>query len=210
MIFPNRVEAGRRLAELLLPHVGEDAIVLGLPRGGVVVAFEVAAALGAALDVWVVRKIGAPKEPELGLGAIAEGSDVFVDTGLATGLGVDERELAALIARERIELDRRVRAYRRDRPAPQIQGRTVILVDDGLATGGTARAAIQALQAQRPARLVLAVPVAASDSLERLGGQVDEIVCAQSIADLRSIGEWYADFEQTSDDEVVALLDRIG
>jgi putative phosphoribosyl transferase len=208
MIFPNRVEAGRRLATLLVPHAGENAIVLGLPRGGVIVAAEVAAALDAPLDVWVVRKIGAPRQPELGLGAIAEGSGVFVDTALASLLGVDERELAALVAREKVELDRRVRAYRRGRPPPRIQGRTVILVDDGLATGGTARAAIQALQAQRPARLVFAVPVAATDSIERLGDQVDEIVCAQSIADLRSIGEWYVDFAQTSDDEVTALLDR--
>ncbi len=208
MIFPNRVEAGRRLAALLFPHVDENAIVLGLPRGGVVVAAEVAAALQAPLDVWVVRKIGAPNEPELGLGAVAEGSGVFLDTALAQLLGVDARELAALVSRETIELHRRVRAIRRGRPPPTIQGRTVILIDDGLATGGTARAAIQALRTQRPARLVFAVPVAASDSIERLRPEVDEIVCVQSIAGLRSIGEWYTDFAQTPGEEVTALLER--
>ena len=208
MIFSDRSDAGRQLASLLSPFAGADSLVIALPRGGVVVAAEVAGALAAPLDVWVVRKIGAPGQPELGLGAIAEGAGVFIDAELTHRLGVDEERLTALIAREQIELDRRVRVYRRGRPLPRIEGRTVILVDDGLATGGTARAAIAELRARRPARLVFAVPVAAAESLELIEGLVDEVVVVQSIHDLRSIGEWYADFDQTSDDEVLAQLDR--
>jgi putative phosphoribosyl transferase len=208
MIFRDRSDAGRQLASLLFPYAGAGTLVLGLPRGGVVVAAEVAEALAAPLDIWVVRKIGAPAQPELGLGAIAEGAGVFLDTDLARRVGVDESGLAALIAREQIELDRRVRVYRRGRPLPRIEGRTVILVDDGLATGGTARAAISSLRARRPERLVFAVPVAATESLAPLEGVVDEIVVVQSIEDLQSIGEWYADFDQTTDDEVLARLDR--
>jgi putative phosphoribosyl transferase len=206
MIFTDRSDAGRQLASRLLAYASAGALVLGLPRGGVVVAAEVAEALAAPLDVWVVRKLGAPAQPELGLGAIAEGGGVFIDAELTGRIGVDARALAALIAREQIELDRRVRVYRGGRSLPPIEGRTVILVDDGLATGGTARAAISALAALRPARLVFAVPVAASDSLEPIEGLVDEVVVAQSIEDLRSIGEWDADFTQTADDEVLALL----
>lgn len=208
MIFTDRSDAGRQLARLLSPYAAAGALVLGLPRGGVVVAAEVADALAAPLDVWVVRKIGAPSQPELGLGAIAEGSGVFLDRALARRAGVDERALATLMAREQIELDRRVRVYRRGRPPPAIEGRTVILVDDGLATGSTARAALSALAARRPARLVFAVPVAATESLVALEGAVDETVVVRSIDDLRSIGEWYADFDQTPDSEVLARLDR--
>jgi putative phosphoribosyl transferase len=208
MIFSDRVDAGRRLAALLLPYANERPIVLGLARGGVVVASEVADALAAPLEVWVVRKIGAPRQPELGIGAIAEGGGVYLDHALASVVGVTETEMTALISREHLELDRRVRAYRRGRPPPQIQGRTVILVDDGLATGGTARAALRALRAQGPERLVFAVPVGAADSLENLAEEADEVVCVEPVEDLRSIGEWYADFEQTTDAEVVARLDR--
>lgn len=207
MIFSNRKDAGQRLAALLLHHHGREAIVLGLLRGGAVVAHEVARGLQAPLDVWVVRKIGAPLQPELGIGAIAEGGGAYFDESLARLLDISEVEVAAVVEREQAELDRRLQLYRRGRPAPQIEGRTVILVDDGLATGSTARAALQSLRARRPAHLVFAVPVAAADSLARLSGEADEIVCLQPVPDLHAIGEWYVDFAQVSDDEVLGLLD---
>jgi putative phosphoribosyl transferase len=207
-MFLNRSDAGRRLARQMLPFRGDDVVVIGLPRGGVVVAAEVARALGAPLDVWVVRKIGAPHQSELGIGALAEGGAVFLDSKAARLVAATEAEVGAIIAREQIELDRRVHAYRRGRPPPAIEGRTVILVDDGIATGGTARAALQALRSRRPKLLVLAVPVAAIDALEALAEGADEIVCLEPSSTLRSIGEWYNDFGQTSDEDVVALLDR--
>jgi putative phosphoribosyl transferase len=206
MIFSNRKDAGQRLAALLLHHLGREAIVLGLLRGGVVVASEVARALRAPLDVWVVRKIGAPLQPELAIGAIAEGGGAYFDESLARLLEISEAEVAAVVEREQAELDRRIQLYRGGKPAPPIEGRSVILVDDGLATGSTARAALQALRAQRPAHLVFAAPVAAADSLARLTELADEIVCLQPVTDLRAIGEWYVDFAQTSDEEVMDLL----
>ncbi|MEO5730203.1 MAG: phosphoribosyltransferase family protein, partial [Byssovorax sp.] len=207
MMFSDRHDSGHRLAALLFHHLGREAIVLGLPRGGVVVAHEVADALQAPLDVWVVRKIGSPLQPELALGAISEGGGAFLDWDLARLIEVSEDEVAAVTAREQAELERRVLVYRRGQAPPLIEGRTVILVDDGLATGSTARAALQALRAQRPAYLVFAVPVAAADSLAHLAEMADEIVCLQPVTDLRAIGEWYVDFGQTSDAEVMALLD---
>ncbi len=203
----NRQDAGQRLAALLLHHVGREAIVLGLLRGGVIVASEVARALRAPLDVWVVRKIGAPLQPELAIGAIAEGGGAYFDESLARLLEISDAEVAAVVEREQAELERRIDLYRGSRPPPPIAGRTVILVDDGLATGSTARAALQALRAQSPARLVFAAPVAAADSLARLSELADEIVCLQPVTDLRAIGEWYADFAQTSDEQVMDLLD---
>jgi putative phosphoribosyl transferase len=208
MIFSNREDAGHRLAAPLLHHLDHGALVLGLLRGGVVVAREVARAHKAPLDVWVVRKIGAPLQPELAIGAIAEGGGAYFDESLARLLEVSEAEVAAVVESAQVELDRRIQLYRRGRPPPLIEGRTVILVDDGLATGSTARAALVALRAQNPARLVLAVPVAAADSLAELSGLADEVVCLQPVTNLRAIGEWYVDFAQVSDEEVMARLGR--
>ncbi|HEU0031891.1 MAG TPA: phosphoribosyltransferase family protein [Kofleriaceae bacterium] len=206
-MFSDRKAAGVALAQALLHLAGQDAIVLGLPRGGVPVAAEVARVLGAPLDVWVVRKIGAPLQPELGVGAVAEGPAVIVDTDLMELLGIDRDEVLALARQEQAEVERRVVRFRGGRPAPQLEGRVVILVDDGIATGGTMRAAIRAIRKQRPRRLVLAVPVAAPDVLDSLRPEVDEVVCLHQVRDLRAVGLWYEDFRQVPDEVVVRMLD---
>lgn len=209
-LFRDREEAGQRLAPLVARSVDaarESPIVLGLPRGGVVVAYEIARALGAPLDVWVARKLGAPAQPELGVGAIAEGGEVYLDRDLIHMLGISEGELTEVAEREAEELERRVRRFRGQRARPEVRGRTVILVDDGIATGGTARAALRSLRRLGPRRLVLAVPVASTSTLDALRHEADEVLCLESDPYLGSIGAWYADFTQTSDDEVRALLD---
>jgi putative phosphoribosyl transferase len=181
---------------------------VGLPRGGVPVAYEVAVALGAPLDVWVARKLGAPFQPELGMGAIAEGGELYIDPRIARIAGATEVEVQRIAESEARELDRRVLRYRRGRPGPGVRGRTVIVVDDGIATGGTMRAVLRAIRSRAPKRLVLAVPVAAADTLDALKSEVDDAVCLDPSPFLRSIGEFYLDFNQVSDDEVVELLDR--
>jgi putative phosphoribosyl transferase len=206
MRFSDRNDAGRRLADRLAGTGLEDAVVLGLPRGGVPVAAHVAAALGTQVHVFVARKIGAPGHRELGIGAIAEGSDDVVVSDVAARVGVSADEVKLLAEEERAELERRVRAYRGSAELPPIEGRDVVLVDDGLATGVTAEAALTALRAHRPRRLVFAAPVCASQSAERLRGLADEVVCLTAPDALRAIGLWYERFEPTSDDEVVALL----
>ncbi|HEX9105400.1 MAG TPA: phosphoribosyltransferase family protein, partial [Polyangia bacterium] len=207
-IFSDRHEAGQRLAPLVQRFAGADTIVLGLPRGGVPVAYEVARALAAPLDVLVVRKIGAPFQPELGLGAITEGGGRFVDEQMCAALGVEPEEVDAIAAREAVEIDRRVRRYRNGRPLPSLAGKTVILVDDGVATGGTARAAIAALRALGPKQIVFAVPVAAVQSVEVLRDAADELVAVEVPEDLAAIGAWYRDFHQVDDAEVAAELAR--
>lgn len=208
MRYRDRTHAGEVLAEALAGRGWVEPLVLGLPRGGVPVAAPVARALGAELDVLVVRKIGAPGQPELALGAIAEGGDHVV-WGEAVGRRHPDLEsVEGTVAAERAELARRVTTYRGDRPPPALAGRDVIVVDDGLATGATAEAALRAGRGQGARRIVLAVPVGPPSTVERLGGVADEVVCPQVRADLTSVGEWYLDFGQTSDAEVLAALTR--
>lgn len=203
--FHDRRQAGRVLAERLAPYAGQPGLlVLALPRGGVPVGFEVAQALKAPLDVWVVRKLGLPGQEEYAMGAIASGG-VRVMTPLPDEL-VSPAALAQVIAREQAELTRRERLYRGHRPPPSLQGRTVIVVDDGLATGATLRAALRSIRPQRPARLVAAVPVGAPGTCQSLRDDADEVVCAAMPQPFRAVSLWYEQFAQTRDDEVCALL----
>ncbi|WP_141583928.1 phosphoribosyltransferase [Actinomadura sp. WMMA1423] len=206
--YTDRAEAGRVLA-LRLAAMGLDgAVVLALPRGGVPVGHEIARSLGAPLDVLVTRKIGYPPQPELGVGAIAEGGSPVFDTGLLARLGLSEEDLAPTVAAERAELDRRVAAYRGGRPLPRVTGRPVIVVDDGLATGGTARAAVRAVRERGPSRLVLAVPVGAAETVRSLEAEVDDLVVPAAPWDFRAVGQWYRDFEQLTDADVTAWLEH--
>lgn len=209
--FIDRVDAGQQLAAALVPLVtGTETTVLGLPRGGVPVAAEVARRLGAQLDVFVVRKLGVPSQPELAMGAIAEGGIRVLHDDLLAQLDLAPDALDAVVAREEAELARRVASYRGGRPAAPIAGRTVVLVDDGLATGATMEAAVQGVRALRPARIIVAVPVGAVDSCQRLRRQVDDLVCLITPAAFYAVGAWYDDFGQTSDAEVQALLSAAG
>lgn len=208
-MFADRRDAGRQLAEKLTGYADEDAVVLALPRGGVPVAAEVAAALDAQLDVIVARKVGAPGRPELGVGAIAEGGEPTFDAQTMQMLGLEPADLDDTVAAEREELQRRVSHYRGDRALPDLQGRTVLVVDDGLATGVTARAALQALRAHDPGRLVLAVPVAASQTVQRIAGEADDVVVVLIPEHFAAVGQWYRDFGQTSDQEVMDLLHTV-
>jgi putative phosphoribosyl transferase len=205
-LFRDRREAGRALAEVLRRERPADPVVLALPRGGVPVGREVASVLRAPLEVLVARKVGAPGEPEVGMGAVAEGGGIFVDRDLVSAAGVTERDLAARIAREREEVARRVRAYRGDRPLPALAGRTAIVVDDGVARGGTARAALRAVRALGPGRLLLAAPVIAGETIEDLRGEADRVVCVEAPLPFVAVGCWYEDFAQTGEDEVLAIL----
>lgn len=207
MPFEDRVDAGRRLATELAAYRNQAPIVLGLPRGGVPVAYEAAVALGAPLDVWVVRKIGAPFEREFGIGAVAEGGEIVWNNETLPFINISGKELSELAADEEKEVQRRIRLFRGNRPPPEIRGRTILLVDDGIATGGTMLAAIRALRKQGPARIVLAVPVASSDTLDKMRPEVDDVVCLEPVPYLAAIGLWYRDFSQTSDDEVIRLLE---
>jgi putative phosphoribosyl transferase len=204
--FADRRDAGRQLAEALREQDLEDPLVLALPRGGVPVAYEVALALEADLDVLVARKIGAPGQPELGLGAVAEGGEPMFDQRFLRTVGVTEADLASTVERERDELRRRVERYRGGRGLPSMEDRDVVLVDDGLATGSTARAGLAALRPRRPRRLLLAVPVASPRTVEALAGEADEIVCLQQPESFQAVGQWYRDFTQTGDEVVLRLL----
>jgi erythromycin esterase-like protein/predicted phosphoribosyltransferase len=205
--FANRVDAGRRLGRLLTEYAGRsDVIVLGLPRGGVPVAAEVAKQIGAPLDVLLVRKLGVPGHPELAMGAIAEGAIEVLDEQLIRDLRIPRALVEQAAMRERLELDRRDRQYRGTRRPPQVADRTVIVVDDGLATGATMEAAVTALRPHRPTAIVVAAPVGAPETCARLGRRADRVVCVETPADLRAVGQWYDDFTQTTDEEVRQLI----
>ena len=207
--FQDRIQAGRFLADKLEGLASDPRLtVLALPRGGVPVAFEVARRLGASLDVFLVRKLGAPGQEELAMGAIASGGVCFVNEEIVQALGVSQRDLEQAIARERMELRRRESAFRGHEMDAPLLNRFVILVDDGLATGATMRAAVIAVGQQNPARVIVAVPVAARDTYEQFKTLVDDIVCVETPDHFRGVGQWYEDFTQTSDEEVRALLEQ--
>jgi len=205
--FADRREAGRALAALLRPYAGRAAVVvLGLPRGGIVVAREVAAALAAPLDIFVVRKLGVPLQPELAMGAIASGGVRVLNASVIETFGISHDVLEQVTRHERQELERRERTYREGRPAVALDGRQVILVDDGLATGATMRAAITAVRDLRPARVIVAVPVGTPETCREVTRIADELVCIETPELFDAVGAWYHDFSQTSDEEVTAAL----
>ena len=207
--FADRREAGKELASRLRKYAGRgDTVVLALPRGGVPVAYEIAEALDAPLDIFVVRKLGMPGHPEYAMGAIASGGIRVIDQAALRRFGVTDEQLAAVAAAEERELERRERQYREGLPLPDVTGKTVILIDDGLATGATMAAAAAALKAQGPAKLVVAVPVSAPETCDAFREIVDEVVCGATPEPFYAVGLWYEDFSQTSDDEVHDLLAR--
>ena len=212
-VFRDRVQAGQVLAGLLGAYANRpEVLVLALPRGGVPVGYEVAAALQAPLDVFIVRKLGVPGHEEYAMGALASGGVRVLSDNVLRLLDIDDATVEAVTRSEQEELERRERLYRGDRPAPELRDRTVILVDDGLATGATMLAAVKALRQRKPApgRIVVAVPTAAAETCESLRREADEVVCATTPEPFRAVGLWYEDFSQTSDDEVRELLARAG
>jgi putative phosphoribosyl transferase len=209
MLFQDRFEAGRFLASKLR-HLANrtDVVVLALPRGGVPVGFEIAKALHAPLDVFVVRKLGVPGQEELAMGAIASGGVRVLNEDLVRALGIPEQVIDAIAAKEERELQRREREYRDGRPPVDVQGRTVILVDDGLATGSSMRVAVRALKKKNPAHIIVAVPVASAATCAEFESEVDQVICAATPEPFWAVGQWYRDFSQTSDEEVRELLRR--
>src|SRR5258708_13842263 len=207
--FRDRAEAGRSLAAKLAAYANRpDVVVLALPRGGVPVAFEVARALGAPLDVLLVRKLGVPGYEELAMGAVATGGVRVLNGQVGDTLRARSYVIDAVAAREQQELTRRERLYRGGRPPPSVRGRTVVLVDDGLATGATMHAAVKALRQQQPARIVVAVPIAAPETCDELKAEADEVICGITPEPFDAVGRWYEDFSQTTDEEVADLLAR--
>ncbi|NUO05529.1 MAG: phosphoribosyltransferase [Candidatus Brocadia sinica] len=211
MIFENRRDAGRQLAEVFTKrdYSNQPLAVLGIPRGGVVVADEVAGALSSPLDVVIVRKLRAPYQPELGIGAVVDGDNInIINEEIVRALGVSSDYLNSEIACQREEIERRLRIYRGDRLAPEVTGKTVIVIDDGIATGYTFRAALEGLRRRKPAWLVAAAPVAAQSSIDMLSAFADEMVFLSTPVSFFSVGTWYHDFDQVSDEEAVAILHR--
>ena len=211
MMFKDRREAGRKLAAQLRRYTGADTVVLALPRGGVPVGYEVARALHARLDITVVRKVGAPGQPEFGIGAVVDGDhpEQVLDEESVRLLGVSREYLDKQIGIELREIRRRQEVYRRGRAPMALKGRTVIVVDDGIATGGSMRAALRAARRAGPRRLVLAVPVAPPETIESLRDEVDDVVCLSTPEIFNAVGQFYQDFSQTTDDEVIRLLDAM-
>jgi predicted phosphoribosyltransferase len=206
-LFHDRADAGRQLAEGLREYADrDDVVVLALPRGGVPVASEVASRLGAPLDVCLVRKLGVPGHSELAMGAIAAGGVEVLNHDLITALEISPADVAAVAARERGELERRDRLFRGNRPAPDVAGKTIILIDDGLATGATTEAAVTALRQMSPTAVIVAVPVGARETCERLSRLADRVICLATPTPFDAVGQWYEDFSQTTDDEVKQLL----
>jgi predicted phosphoribosyltransferase len=209
MLFRDRSHAGALLAERLTAYKGRaDVLVLGLPRGGIPVAYEVARELAAPLDIFIVRKLGAPGQPELAMGAIASGGVRVLNDSVVRALGIPRSAIDRVEAAEQVELERREALYRSGQPPPEVRGRIVILIDDGLATGSTIRAAVAALRPRGPRRIVVAVPVAAAETCAEFRHEVDEVVCAETPEPFFAVGEFYRDFSQTTDEEVRDLLDR--
>jgi putative phosphoribosyl transferase len=207
--FEDRFAAGRALARALQAYAAQrDVLVLGLPRGGVPVAFEVARALGAELDVLIVRKLGVPHQPELAMGAISSGDALYLNRDLIALTGVTKAEIESVLEAERKELARRELLYRGSRPAVRVEGRTVIVVDDGIATGASMHAALLALRSKHPARIVVAVPVAPEKTQERLGAATDVFISVMTPEPFYAVGQFYEQFDQTSDEEVRSLLER--
>src|SRR5215213_10055555 len=207
ILFEDRVDAGRQLAERLAPYAEERPVVFALPRGGVPVGAEVSRSLGAPLEVIVSRKLGAPGQPEFGIGAVAPGGVRVLNERAVQALGIPEDYLEWVTGRESAEVERRLNLFRGEgRPYPDLQARTAILVDDGLATGVTARAALLALRRLNPRRLVLAIPVCAPQSIELLRSEADDLICLHTPAELEAVGLWYRNFDQVPDEEVVRLL----
>jgi predicted phosphoribosyltransferase len=207
--FTDRRHAGRVLASRLTKYAGrDDVIVLALPRGGVPVAYEVASALNAPMDVFLVRKLGTPGHRELAMGAIASGGVRVVNEDVVRWYGISEAAIDRIAREEQEELERRERAYRDDRPAPDLTHKIVVLIDDGLATGSTMRAAVKAVRARHPARVVIAVPVGAPQTCAELAVSADEVICARMPEPFSAVGQWYLNFEQTDDAEVRELLQK--
>ncbi len=209
MTFRDRADAGRTLAADLAHLAGrDDVVVLALPRGGVPVAYEVAGALQAPLDVFLARKLGVPGQPELAMGAIASGGVRVLHQAVIDALAITPEAIEIVAAREGAELARREQLYRRGRPPLDVAGRTVVVVDDGLATGATMRAAVIALRAQLAGRIVVAVPVGPKETCDEMAGEADEVVCARIPRSFQSVGQWYDDFSPTTNEEILALLSR--